>query len=106
MSMHIEFTSNFVSGKPTSLNALSKKGKPEVVLTWVPDEFKKEKVHRLVYSSAEGHYVREVLDKDAMGETAWVFEAAWYADNHNNSFDGYMLCEIIRFLVELKGKGG
>lgn len=78
--------------------------KPKVILTCISDKFKRIP-SRIVYCSEEEKYVKEVRKLNAMGELIWVFDESWHADNHNNSFSGFRLCEIIRFLCSQKKKG-
>ena len=87
--MRVELIDDFVN----------QKGKPRVLLEFIPNEFKKDIVYRIVHNPDQNKYIKEVLQKNAMGESVWVFSESWFADNTNNSYDGYELCELIRFLI-------
>ena len=98
--LHINLTNEFT--QPSY-----EKGKPEVILTWNPDEFNKDVVYRIVFCAEKEKYVKEVRRENAMGEQVWVFDEAWYTDNHNGSIGGYRLCALIHFLCgQIKGGVG
>lgn len=86
--LHIDLTDEF---------AWRQDGEPRVILTWTPAEFATA-VYRIVFCAKDNKYVKEVRKVNSMGEPIWVFDAAYCGDNHNNSFSGFQLCNLIRFL--------
>lgn len=92
---HIDFDLNYFT-------QLKQKG-ARVILTWTDDE---SRSYRIVFCADENKYVQEVIQVNAMNEKVWVFSTAWHGDNHNNSTNGYRLCEIIRFLCDQMGNVG
>ena len=73
--MRVELIDDFVN----------QKGKPRVLLEFIPNEFKKDIVYRIVHNPDQNKYTKEVLQKNAMGESVWVFSESWFADNTNNT---------------------